>query len=99
MKYAASITIINETNIAKFNGVQYRALKIIAKDYSLNCSSQYLHDLFQIETMNERLHELARNYFESAILNNSQLKIEMLNEITHSSGRKITPVEASFEIA
>ena len=80
------------------NSVQYRALKIIAKDYYLNCSRQYLHDIFQIQTICERLHEITRKYCESAILNNNQMImiIEMLNEITHSSERKNIPVEASF---
>ena len=57
MEYAAPIFVTSEQNIERFHGIQYNALKIIAKDYSLNCSSQYLHDLFQIQTINERLHE------------------------------------------
>ena len=97
LEYAAPVTIVNQQNIERLSGVQYRALKIIAKERGNNCSSQFLHDLFQIQTLDARLHELAKNYFESAILNKNPAIIELMNNITHSSGRKLNPIEASLD--
>jgi len=52
-----------------------------------------LHDLFEIRTLDSRLHKLARNYFESAILSKNPAIIELINNITFSSGRKSNPLE------
>ena len=43
LEYAAPVTIVNQQNIERLSGVQYRALKIIAKERGNNCSSQFLH--------------------------------------------------------
>jgi hypothetical protein len=49
------------------------------------------------DRLDNRLHELARNYFESVILNKNPAIIELMNNITHSSGRKVNPIEASLD--
>ncbi len=97
LEYAAPATITNQNNIYKLGGIQYRALKIITKERGTNCSSQFLHDLLEIQTLDNRLHELARNYFESAILNKNPATIELMKNITHSSCRKVNPIEASLD--
>ncbi len=84
-------------SIDRLSGIQYRALKIIAKEKGNNCLSQFLHDPFEIQNLDNRLHELARNYFESAILSKNPAIIELMNKITYSSGRKSNPIEASFD--
>ncbi len=59
-----------------------------------------LNTLLTIELndrLDNRLHELARNYFESVILNKNPAIIELMNNITHSSGRKVNPIEASLD--
>jgi len=86
LEYAAPATITNQNNIYKLGGIQYR-----------DCSSQFLHDLLEIQTLDNRLHELARNYFESAILNKNPATIELMKNITHSSCRKVNPIEASLD--
>jgi len=98
MEYAAPVIVTNQHNVERLHGIQYKALKIISKNKSLYCSNQFLHDLFQIQSISNRLHELASNYFESAILKKNPIIIELLNDITFSSGRKTNPLEASLSI-
>ena len=99
MEYAAPVLVLNEQNLQKLHGIQYKALKIIAKDRSPYCSNQFLHDLFQIQPISDRLRELASNYFEAAILNKNPFIIELMNNMTFSSGRKANPIETSLVLS
>jgi hypothetical protein len=99
IEYAAPVLVVNQKNIDRLHGVQYQALKIIAKDFSEDCSSQYLHDLFEIQSLNDRLRALAKNYFKSAVLGKNPIIIELMNDMTFSSGRKSNPIEVSWSVA
>ena len=79
-------------NMKKLKGIQYQALKIIYKEHG-QTSKQYLHDLSGIESLNERIHYLASNYIQNAILNKNELIIELLNNITYSAHTRKTPLE------
>ena len=61
LEYASPVMIMSTNNIERLSGIQYQALKIIYKE-RLECSSQYLHDISQIEKLEERLFQLTSNY-------------------------------------
>ena len=92
LEHAAPLVIMSESNVKKLQGIQYQSLKIIAKE-SLGCSSQYLHDLFQIETIESRLYNLSSKYLELAIRNKNPMIINLIDTITYSAGRIKTPLE------
>ena len=78
-------------NINKLQGIQYQALKIIYKE-KVMCSSNYLHDISGIKTIETRLYDLSAKYIEKAILNNNELIIKLLNDIQFSVNGS-TPLE------
>jgi hypothetical protein len=59
MEYDPIITLSSETSVEKLSGIQYQALKIISRG---QVSNTFLHDLFSIQTFNQRLHELSSKY-------------------------------------
>lgn len=96
IEYAAPILILNENNIARLHGVQYKALQIIFKEKP-KCSSTYLHHLSELEPVNERLFKLSEKYFEKNILSSNPLVLEMLDDMTHNKNGN-TPIEMLLSV-
>ena len=93
LEYAAPVMIMSINNIQRLSGIQYQALKIIYKE-KIECSNQYLHDLSQIQRIEDRLFQLSSNYLQKAITESNPLIIQLISEITYSSGTTKTPIES-----
>ena len=78
MEYAPIITLSSETSVEKLSGIQYQALKIISKERG-QVSNTFLHDLFSIQTFDQRLHELSSKYLENAFKRKNPLISDLLN--------------------
>ena len=81
MEYAPPLSLISSSNVAKLQGIQYRALRIIYKA-PLKASSTELHNKAQLDTMHTRLTNLSKKYLEKAINNNNELISVLINNHT-----------------
>ena len=92
LEYASTITEMSEYNVKRLSGIQYQALRIIYKE-KIKCSNQYLHDLSQVEPLEERLHQLSSNYLQKAIINKNTLINKLFDERINSAGETKTQLE------
>ncbi|CAF1145921.1 unnamed protein product [Brachionus calyciflorus] len=90
-EYVPNVYILNERNIERLHGIQYKALQIIHKE-RLQCSNTHLHHLSNIETIQNRLHLLSQNYIEKNLLSLNPLIFELLEDPINSN-KKRTPLE------
>ncbi|RNA30374.1 hypothetical protein BpHYR1_031952 [Brachionus plicatilis] len=96
LEYAAPILVLNENNIQRFQGIQYKALQIIHKEKP-KCSSSYLHHLSQKEPVYDSLFKLGENFFEKNITSANPLVLELLDNLIHTQYGK-TPIEMLYII-
>lgn len=92
MEYAAPLILMSQYNINRLSGVQYQALKIISKEKG-QVSNEFLHDLFSIESIEDRLYNLSYKYVETAIVNGNPMIINLIDEKTFSAHETKTPLE------
>ena len=90
MEYAPIITLSSEPSVEKLSGIQYQALKIISKERG-QVSNTFLHDLFSIQTFDQRLHELSSKYVENAIKRKNPLISDLLNHPFFNANSERSP--------
>jgi len=83
MEYAPPLFLISPVNIAKLQGIQYQALRIIYKA-PIKTSSTELHSKAKINQMKVRLTNLSNKYIVKAINTNNEIILYLL-ENYHTS--------------
>jgi hypothetical protein len=83
MEYAPPLSLISSVNIAKLQGIQYQALRIIFKA-PIKTSSTELHNKAKLNQIKVRLTNLSHKYLVKAINTNNELILNLLRNYNYN---------------